>query len=267
MVSVAQADLWAIALERQHIDPEELSSAIKAELCRQPLDYRTRLLIRAAAAALEYSWGSTRMAEWTDQLQQRALLASIRGEQFDQIGFPSLTKRVMEPTRVATVEQFFRELGQSLAEPVLATVGGSVALILQGTLSRRTEYIDLVDEIPVQIRSQHELLDRLAQRLGLRLAHFQSHFLPSGWESRVRSFSTYGNLQVQLVDACDIFLGKLFSAREKDRDDLRALQQVLDPQTPVRQLVATTAVLRTEPTLLQNAQRNWYIVFGTPLPV
>lgn len=71
---------------------------------------------------------------------------------------------------------------------------------------------------------------------------------------------------MSLVDPYDIFLSKLFSARTKDRDDLRMLAPQLDKETIVRRLRDTTQDLRTAPSLCEKAEQNWYIIYGEPLP-
>jgi hypothetical protein len=38
----------------------------------------------------------------------------------------------------------------------------------------------------------------------------------------------FGNFDVNVVDPYDIFLGRLFCSREKDRDDLRVLGRELE---------------------------------------
>ncbi|HTW93754.1 MAG TPA: DUF6036 family nucleotidyltransferase [Tepidisphaeraceae bacterium] len=172
----------------------------------------------------------------------------------------------MESTRAETVLPFFRELGASLHSPTSIAVGGSVALILAHVLSRRTEDIDVVDEIPVQIRLEHDLLHNLAQRYGLKLTHFQSHYLPAEWQSRATDLGVFGQLTVRLVDAYDIFVGKLFSRRDKDRDDLRAMVGRLDKQKIVQRLRESGRTMRDEESLRREAEKNWYIVFGEPLP-
>src|SRR5439155_1147992 len=75
-------------------------------------------------------------------------------------------------------------LGQSLHERVKVYVGGSAALIIPGYLSRQTQDVDIVDELPKEIRSQRKLLDELQQRYRLQVAHFQSHYLPTAWQNR-----------------------------------------------------------------------------------
>jgi hypothetical protein len=74
------------------------------------------------------------------------------------------------------------------------------------------------------------------------------------------------DLVIRLVDRYDIFLGKLFSAREKDLDDLRAMSPLLDRAVLDRQSIDTTRSLQAEHKLLENATKNWRIVYGTPLP-
>ena len=70
----------------------------------------------------------------------------------------------------------------------------------------------------------------LAVRYKLGLAHFQSHYLPKGWEPRTQSIGRFGQLDVFATDVYDVLLSKLFSKRTKDRDDLRALKNEINPQ-------------------------------------
>jgi hypothetical protein len=266
MVSSAHPDLWTLALDYQQIGPPELIDAIEREVGRPPLDFRTRLLIRDSLNALAEAWGKDQLSQWLSGSPRRIDLEEIRNEPLGPPGFPTLALRIMEPTRINTVIQFLRELSQSIKEPTTIAIGGSVALILAELLSRKTDDIDLVDEVPVQIRLQHELLDRLAVRYALRLTHFQSHYLPTGWESRLHRFDEFGQLEISLVDSGDIFLSKVFSAREKDLDDLRALAPQIDNQMLTQRLLVSAVSLANEPALRQNAEKNWFIVFGKPLP-
>ena len=150
---------------------------------------------------------------------------------------------------------------------VRLAVGGSIALILYGLLSRATEDVDVVDEVPVELRSLHAVLDELERHYGLHLAHFQSHFLPAGWENRLHALGSFGRLDVFLVDRYDLFLSKLFSARDKDFDDLRQLLPFTDRQTLTQRLGDSCTGLLGEPALRQNAERNWYVLTGQALPV
>jgi hypothetical protein len=258
--------LWALVLDRQELDPVELAAAIEEQAAAELLDFRTRLLIRDSVDALENYWGRRGVAAWLSERPVGRRIEAIRKEALGNRGFPSLAGRIMETTKPEAIQQFFRELGVQLHQPVRVSVGGSAALIIPGYLARRTEDIDVVDEVPSELRSQHRLLDQLRQRYHLQLAHFQSHYLPSGWECRVHSLESFGRLQVFLVDVYDVFLSKLFSIREKDRDDLRVLAPQLDRETLIRRLQGTTAGLLAAEGFRQQAENNWYIIFGQSLP-
>ena len=235
------------------------------------LDYRTRLLIRDSLRALHAHWGADGFESWLRQsphrtaLQQLCDTAAMQSAADDE-GFPTLKRRIVNAIKPETVVQLLRELSAHVAQPTRLVIGGSIALLLGGHLARHTDDIDVVDELPAALRSQPELLGNLAARYGLRLAHFQSHYLPSGWEQRVRSIDVFGKLTVLSVDPYDVFVGKLFSTRDKDRDDLRAVAPLLDRATVLDRLTRTTKDLRGEPRLADAAQRNWFILFGEELP-
>jgi hypothetical protein len=61
------------------------------------------------------------------------------------------------------------------------------------------------------------------------------------------------------------FLSKLFSARMKDRDDLRMLAPQLDKGTMMRRLRETTQDLLATPGLREKAEQNWCIIYGESL--
>jgi hypothetical protein len=260
------ADLWALALHYPRIDPDDLAAAIDDAVRDGTVDFRTRLLIRDGVDALRRLWGDARTDAWLDHLSAGRAVRAAADSASGPPGFPSLIHRIMPTTKPDTVLQFLRELGLSLRQPTRIAIGGSVSLIVSQHLTRRTEDIDVVDELPAALRSERDLLDRLAARYGLRLAHFQSHYLPRGWDRRLRQLGRFGQLDVYLVDAMDVWLSKLFSVREKDRDDLRVLGPGLDRAALVERLRTDCGALRAEPLLRRHASDNWYIVFGEPLP-
>ncbi len=262
----AAEDLWSLVKGRPYVDATDLAKAIQAAASAPALDFRTRLLIRDSMEALQTAWSGGRMAHWLAACPVRPALESIRQEDLGEPGFPSLAERIMARTEPEDIRRFLRALSTQVSRPIQLRVGGSAALILPGYLHRGTDDIDVVDEVPAPIRALHPFLQELRTRYGLQLAHFQSHYLPQGWEQRLHSLEPFGNLQVFLVDVYDIFAGKLFSVRQKDRDDLQMLASQLDKTTLVQRLRATTASLRTEPKLLQAAEQNWYILYGEPLP-
>lgn len=264
-MSVVRDDLWGLTFGRPHIDADELAAAVEREAGHE-LDERTRLLIHDSLDALARHWGQERFDSWLASSARNAILEEISRCRFDEPGFPSLHQRIMEATRPEVIRQFLRDLGDHLTHGARIEIGGAIALILAGELSRSTEDIDVADAIPQPIRDQHQFLDELAQEYGLRLTHFQSHYLPAGWADRLTSLGQFGRLDVFLVDPLDIMVGKLFSARRKDLSDLRDIAPRFDKGQTVERVRSSATALLREPDLAQNARRNWYIVFGDELP-
>lgn len=244
----------------------DLAHAIQQEVHQPTLDYRTRLLIRDGVGALESFWGRRRLDHWLAACPEKSLIEAICRESFSEVGFPSLRDRIMDKTDPDVILRYFRELGQAARKSIQMFVGGAVALLVPGYLARQTEDIDVADEVPAEFRSQRKLLADLQSRYGLHLAHFQSYYLPAGWQQRAHSLEPFGSLNVFLADVYDVFLGKLFSKRTKDLDDLRMLTSQVDKETLIRKYHETTASLRKEADLLKAAEHNWYILYGESLP-
>jgi hypothetical protein len=263
---VRAKDLWSL-VKRQWVDPEELRAAVEDQVIRQDLDYRSRVLIRDSLKALRHYWGDERVETWLKVSPVGEEIERIcRGPWDDDRGFPFLRGQLMDPTTPETVERFLRELGDQVRRPVRIAVGGSIALILPGYLSRQTQDLDVVDEVPEELRSKHDFLAQLENRYKLQLAHFQQHYLPMRWQDRQHYLDTYGELTVYLVDPVDVFLSKLFSIRTKDLDDLRALTSKLDKDTIARRLRDTCGSMLVAESLRQRAEHNWYLLYGEALP-
>ena len=258
--------LWGLVWGRPQVDPAELAEAMANEIGNGEPDFRTRLLIRDSLQALQEYWGRERVAAWLLASPARAALERIWQEDLGEPGFPSLAERIMEKIDPEVVRQFLRDLGTQVPRPVRLTVGGVIALILPGYVTRATEDIDVVDEVPAEVRSLRPLLEQLRKRYGLQVTHFQSHYLPARWHERLHSAGPFGQLHVFLVDVYDVFLSKLSSAREKDRDDLRLVAPQLSKDVLVRRLRETAGALLADAGLRQRAESNWYILFGEPLP-
>lgn len=258
--------LWPLALAAGPLDASALARAIDVQATEADPDFRTRLLIRDSLDALERHWGNTRLEAWLSGPGARGHARQFWRSDLGPVGFPSLGNRVMDATSPQSVLQFFRELGLRVREPARLDVGGSVSLILSGNLTRRTDDIDVVDEVPAVIRTRYDLVEEMRKTYGLHLAHFQSHYLPSGWRERVGYLDTFGQIDVYLVDAYDVAAGKLFSARRKDRDDLIVLSQRLDKDVLATRVRQSCGPLRGEARLAKLADENWYIVYGEPLP-
>jgi hypothetical protein len=265
MTAIA-SELWSLISGGRQVDPTKLATAIVKQIDSGDLDFRTRLLIRDGLSALASHWGEDRLATWIGGSGRREEIERIRREELGEPGFPSLTWRVMNTTTPETILEFLRELGARVRGPVRIEIGGSAALIMPGLLARMTEDIDVVDELPAAIRGEHSVLDDLTKRYGIRLAHFQSHYLPDGWDDRLHSLGKFRDLEAFLLDPYDVCVSKLFSNRSKDLDDLRHLRSRLDKDVLRQRLVTAGARLRREEKLRKAAEHNWYVLFGEALP-
>ncbi len=265
MVS-ARKNLWSLVRSQPEIDPNDLALAVQNEAKQEGLDYRTRLLIRDSVDALREYWGGNEVEQWLAGCLHHDAIARICQAEFEEVGFPSIRKRLMEKTNPDDVRLFFTELARSLRKPLRMNVGGSIALILRELLSRNTEDVDVVDEVPAEFRQRHDLLDNLLKRYGLLLAHFQQHYLPSGWANRLEYYDSFGELTVYLVDPYDVFLSKLTSIREKDFDDMRVVKSQLDKGMLIQRIKDTMQSALAESKSKERAQNNWKLLFGEDLP-
>jgi hypothetical protein len=255
-------DLWSLIWGTSEIDPTDLAHAVQ----EQGLDYRTRLLIRDSVEALKGYWGQARVKRWLEKSPVRDAIMAICQEDFERPGFSTIRERLMDKIDPELVRRLLRELGDRIHAPLRLAIGGSIALILPGYLARATDDIDVVNELPREIRSQHALLDELRQSYGLLLTHFQSRYLPVGWDKRLHYLDAFGSIQVYLVDVYDVFLSKLFSARRKDLDDIRMLLSHLDKEVLTQRLKETTRPMLEAEGLRKRAEQNRYILYGEPLP-
>lgn len=242
-------NLWSLVKGKPQIDPQDLAAAVELQAAEPDMDYRTRLLIRDSLSALQTYWGQPRWGDWLSHSSAQERLGGILTEEFGESRF-TIGERLMNKTDPEALRQFLRELGTHLRRRLQLYIGGSACLILPGRLSRATDDIDVVDEVPAEVRTQYKLLDELRSRYGLHIAHFQSHYLPEGWKNRVHSQGLFGNLEVYL----------------EDLDDLRALAPQLDKADIVNRLCMHGGRLRADPQLLPHAEKNWYVLYGESLP-
>lgn len=184
MVSAAVNELWNVANRGAHVDAGALAGAIEAAIDGpvESLDYRTRLLIRDSTRALAMLWGQERLQTWLHASpRRRAIERACDPAFFDsgpaEVGFPSLERRVVDAIQPETINRFFRDLSLRVSSPTRLVVGGSIPLMLAGLISRHTEDVHVVDELPAELRGQHDVLNALLDMYGLRLTHFQSHYL------------------------------------------------------------------------------------------
>jgi hypothetical protein len=259
-------DLWKLVRRGPQVDPSDLADAVCQQASEQNLDYRTRLLIRDSVDALTAHWGRSRVIQWLDATPAGETIRAICTQEYDEVGFPSLRKRLMDKTQPEQVWQFLEEAGRSLRDSIRIYVGGSIALIMPGYVNRQTDDIAIVGEVPKDLRENYALLDALQTRYSLHFGHVQPHYFAKGWQDRAHSLDTFGRLQVFLLDVYDVFLSKLFSVREKDRDDLRVLIPQLGKDVLVRKFKESAGDFLAAPRLKEIATDNWKILFGEDLP-
>ncbi|HQR05839.1 MAG TPA: DUF6036 family nucleotidyltransferase [Gemmatales bacterium] len=260
----AQNNLWSI-VRHPYVDADVLADAIVDQVHHGDLDYCSRLLVRDSLHALGQQWGEHRLTQWLIHSPVQQQLNSILKETFDRIGFPTLEGRVMEFTIRQDIEAMFRAIGSHLRSPLKIAIGGSTALILPGLLARQTEDVDVVDEVPKILREDHAFMESLRERFGLKVAHFQSHYLPMRWENRTHWHGEYDELTVVLVDPIDVFLSKLFSIRSKDYTDMKILIQQLDRTVILDRLKRDCQSMLASESLKDHATKNWYILTGDRL--
>lgn len=259
--------IWSVARDDIGVDAEALFAAVIDPAVLTTEDPRTRLLVRDSVAGLRRFWGIPLFARRISDLPQRNVIESYFRHQPPDTGFPSLRKRIMDVTEPEVLSRLCRDLGRRLRDPATITIGGSMALIVQSLVIRETEDVDVVDELPPIIRQDHRLLEELLSKYKLKLAHFQSHYLPDGWQRRTWSLGVFDLLTVRVVDPSDVLIGKLFSRRDKDFKDFMHCWKKIDQQPLRRRIAEDTAAFRSDAKSLEAAMHNWYILTGeTALP-
>lgn len=239
--------LWDLVSSHDDLDPQRLAAALR-EQCREGLeDPRTRQLAHECRQALR---------SWNVQLPVIPTGPEPLGK------FSGLQRRVRLVTTRDNILGFLRELSLNLTVETKIVIGGSSSLILDYLLQRATQDVDLVDEIPKALRDLRSEMARAEGIYHLHLAHFQSHYLPDGWETRLVSLPRLRKLEVWRVSSLDVYVGKLFSRREKDVRDLVALQSTF-PQALVEQHIGHYCTrLREDPALSAQLEDNWYVLYG-----
>jgi len=259
-------DPWRLVWGQPHIDSVALAAAIESDLQRNPHpDYRTRLLVRDAAKALRSFWGNRKFTRWLAASPAGERIRTILSARFDEIGFPHIRRRLVDSIRTAQVQQIFALLGQNVHDRVEVYVAGSIPTLIAGLTARPTEDIDLVDEVPAEIRKQRAVLRKIQTDYGLSIGHVQSHYLPARWETRRQFLGDFGGLRVYFVDACDIFVSKLSSKKEKHKDDLRVLAQKLDKETAKQRLLHDGRAFLDDPLQRPQIEANWQFIYQEAL--
>ena len=164
--------LWNL-LARPTIDPAALARAIETVTVEPNLDWRTLQLVTEGWEALEESIEPGLLNDYLRKRTAIQVAEAIRARTDDawnshsDVKFPSLKERLMPHVSPTTIRQFLRELGSAIAHPATITMGGAASLVFRGLLSRATEDVHVVDEVPAEIRDEYQILDELSARYGL----------------------------------------------------------------------------------------------------
>jgi hypothetical protein len=214
---------------------------------------------------VQFSGSTIKFARWLNASSAAERIRAILDEPFAEVGFPHIRKRLAVSIRSAQIEQIFTLLGQAVHDRIEVYVAGSIPTLIEELTSRPTEGIDLVDEVPAEIRKQRAVLRKIQSDYGLSLGHVQSHYLPIGWQDRRRFLGNFGRLRVYLVDPYDIFVSKLSSKKEKHKDDLRVLATKLDREIAKERLLRNGQAFLNDPYQRPQIEENWRFIFQEAL--
>jgi hypothetical protein len=126
-------------------------------------EVRMQLLVRDSLRGLERHWGSSVLRRRLDTVGVNP--SQLRFDDLaDEKGFTVLGERIVDATDPETLFQLLRDLGRRVHRDTALTIGGSLSLMLDAYVVRKTDGIDLVNEIPSPIRSEHALLAELTEK-------------------------------------------------------------------------------------------------------
>jgi hypothetical protein len=258
-------DPWELVWGQPYIDCDTLAAAIEDDLQRTPdPDFRTRLLVRDATRAMKSYWGPRRFTRWLKESPVHDAIRTILADKLGKEGFHNIRGRLVSNVGSNEIRQIFSILGQGVHDRVDVYIAGSIPTMIQGLTARPTDDIDIVNEVPAQIRKQTETLKRIRAEYGLTLGHVQSHYLPANWQQRRRFLGDFGGLHVYLVDVVDIFVSKLSSKQEKHKQDLRVLAVNLNKNDIKRRLLGDGKPFLDNSYLRPQIEENWRFVFQEP---
>ncbi len=259
-------DPWDLVWGQPYIDSARLAAAIDQDLERNPApDFRTRLLVRDAARALKAFWGPHRFARWLTQSRVRNAIRGILKEELGKSGFHAIRRRLVASPNLALLQQVFELLGRKLQGRLEINIAGSIPTLVKGLTARPTDDIDIVDEVPSEIRSQRAVLETIKTKYGLTLGHVQSHYLPANWKNRRHFLGDFGGLRVYLVDEYDVFVSKLSSNQERHKDDLGVMARKLDKSKIEKRLLQDGKQFLESPHDRPKILANWAFLFREPL--
>ncbi len=264
--SLPNLDPWRLVWGQPYIDSRTLAAAIEQDLQRDGSpDFRTRLLVRDAAVAMRSYWGSRKFSQWLQASPVGPRIRQILDEDLGEPGFSTIGRRLVNRIDSTQLGQIFDMLGRGIQGRIEVHIAGSIPTLIKGLTARPTIDIDLVNEVPEEIRRQQDVLHKIETEFGLKLTHVQSHYLPARWQDRRQWLGDFGGLRVYVVDEYDIFVSKLSSKKEKHQSDLRVLALALDRETARHRLLTDGKAFLDDPKLRPQILENWRFIFQQPL--
>jgi hypothetical protein len=255
-------DPWRLVWGQPYIDSRTLAAAIEQDLrLNAHPDFRTRLLIRDAAVALQSYWGPRQFEQWLAVSPVGRSVRDIMNEDLGETGYSTIGRRLVDSIDATQLRQVFELLGRGVHGRVEIHIAGSVPTLIKGLTARPTDDIDLVDEVPPEIRRQRDVLRQIEDEFGLKLGHVQSHYLPPHWRDRRHWLGDFGGLRVYLLDEYDIFVSKLSSKQKKHQLDLRVLALKLDKEKARHRLLTDGRTFLDDPKLRAQIEENWRFIF------
>jgi hypothetical protein len=257
---------WELVWGQPYIDSKKLATAIEGDLKGNPTpDFRLRLLIRDVARALSSYWSKREFSRWLRASPVGDKVNAILREKLGKPGFRYLRRRFVAAPGKDELEQIFELLGRGIHDRVEVTVAGSIPTLVDGLTQRPTDDIDLVNEVPPEIRNQRTVLKQIQTKYGLSLGHVQEHYLPRNWKERRQFLGDFGGLRVYLADVYDVFVSKLSSKQERHQDDLRVMAPRLDKEKARGRLLTDGKGFLESARDRSTIETNWRFIFREPL--
>ena len=261
-------DPWRLLWGQPYIDCRTLASAVEHDLKRdtQP-DFRTRLLVRDAAVAIRSYWGTRKFHNESGSRPvspdraARIRASDLSNEDLGKTGFPAIRRRLVDTIDLTRVSRIFDLLGRAAHGPVEVHIAGSIPTLIKGLTVRPTGDIDIVDEVPEEVRRQRTALRKIETDFGLKLGHVQSHYLRAHWQNRRHWLGDFGGLRVYVVDEYDIFVSKVSSKQEKHQSDLGVLALKLGKQIARHRLLTDGRAFVDGPKQRPQIEENWRFIF------
>jgi hypothetical protein len=259
-------DPWKLVWGQPFIDSQTLAAAIEQDLERNSRpDFRTRLLVRDSAVALQSYWGHQRFALWLAASPVGRQIHLILEEELGEPGFVTIEKRLVDRIDPRLIRQVFDLLGRGIHERVEVNITGSIVTMIKGLTARPTSSIEIAEKVPYAIYHQGSVLRQIQAQFGLVIVKSLRSALSARWQDRQEWLGDFGGRRVHLVDVYDVFVSTLPSDYDMRKLDLRVLAYKLDRDKARHRLLTDGQAFLDDPKLKPQIEENWRFIFQEPL--